>query len=614
MNNIRATLAIVWRIAAPYFRSEDKIAGRTLLVAVIAIELSLVAIDVLVNQWYNRFYNDLQERNWNGFVTEIGIFIALATTSVVLSIYQLYLNQWLQIRWRNWMTRRYLGRWLHEANHYRMQLRGDAADNPDQRIAEDVRMFVEQTLGITIGLLSSIVSLASFVVILWGLSAAAPLTILGRDFTIPGYLVWGALIYAIFGTALTHWIGSPLVNLSFEQQRFEADFRFSLVRVRENSEQVALLRGEDAERERLSDRFGRVVHNWYQIMSRTKRLTAFTASYTQAAVVFPFILTAPAYFADKIQLGGMLQTASAFGSVQKALSFFVSAYRTLADWRSVVARLDGFEMSLDSASTLSASAPAINIVEAAGSDAIDIAHLLVKLPNGTPQVSTDGFSIRANERTLVTGPSVAGKSTLFRAIAGIWPFGSGSIAIPPHATLMMLPQRPYFPIGSLKAAILYPAAADAFDAERVGDALTAVGLARLTPRLDEEAHWNRILSLGEQQRLGLARAVLHAPQFLFLDEATASLDEPSEAELYRLLREKLPETTIVSIGHRSTLDALHERRVALVQGGDQFTLQDRGEAPAQDVRASAKAGAVKAGAGAVKAGGTAGGARRKQTE
>ena len=316
MKKIRATLSIVWRIAIPYFRSEDRFAGRLLLASVIAIELSLVAIDVVLNQWYNRFYNHLQERNWDGFVWEIGFFMAIASLAVALSIYQLYLNQWLQIRWRRWMTSRYLGRWLHEANHYRMQLTGDAADNPDQRIADDVRQFIEQTLGIGVGLLSAIVTLASFVVILWGLSNAAPLHLLGRDWEIPGYLVWAALIYAVFGTALTQWIGSPLVNLSFEQQRFEADFRFSLVRVRENSEQIALLHGEAAERERLSERFGRIVQNWHQIMSRTKRLTSFTASYSQAAVIFPFVLAAPAYFAGKFQLGGLMQTAQAFGQVQ----------------------------------------------------------------------------------------------------------------------------------------------------------------------------------------------------------------------------------------------------------------------------------------------------------
>jgi putative ATP-binding cassette transporter len=577
VNNIRSTLATVWRIAAPYFRSEDKWAGRVLLAAVIAIELSLVGINVLLNEWNNRFYNALQEKNWEIFVRQIGIFCVLATFYIALSVYQLYLNQWLQIRWRRWMTRRYLGEWLHDANHYRMQLQGDAADNPDQRISDDVKLFVDQTLSLGVGLLSSVVTLASFVIILWGLSAASPLTISGHEFAIPGYLVWGALIYAVFGTALTQWIGSPLVNLSFEQQRFEADFRFNLVRVRENSEQIALLRGEGAERQRLSERFGRVIDNWYSIMSRTKRLTAFTASYSQAAVIFPYILVAPAYFGNKIQLGGMMQTASAFSSVQQSLSFFVSIYRSLAEWRAVVARLSGFEMSIGSAATQATRPDSIDVVPSKGTDGIDLEQLLVRLPNGTPLVSADGFTIRAHERILVTGPSGAGKSTLFRAIAGIWPFGVGSIAVPANTKLMMLPQRPYFPVGSLQAAIVYPAETGAFSADRVKDVLISVGLPRLASRLEEEAHWNRMLSLGEQQRLGLARALLHSPQFLFLDEATASLDEPSEAALYRLLQQKLPATTIVSIGHRSTLEAFHQRNVVLTAEGDRFTLQSQRE-------------------------------------
>jgi vitamin B12/bleomycin/antimicrobial peptide transport system ATP-binding/permease protein len=580
VNNIRSTLATVWRIAMPYFRSEDKRAGLTLLFSVIAIELALVGNSVLFNQWRNRFYNALQEKDWDGFVREIIIFSVLAAVLVVLQVYSLYLNQWLQIRWRNWMTKKYLGEWLHDANHYRMQLLGDAADNPDQRITDDVKMFVTSTLTLGVGLLSSIVTLASFVIILWGLSAAAPLHLFGSDFSIPGYLVWGALIYAIFGTVLTQWIGSPLVHLDFQQQRYEADFRFSLVRVRENSEQIALLKGEPAERERLSERFSRVVGNWYAIMSRTKRLTAFTQSFGQAAVIFPVILAAPAYFANKILLGALTQTMEAFGNVQQALSFFVDAYRSLAEWRAVVARLDGFEKAISGASALVTSPDSIGKLSAPGSD-IGLPELLICLPNGTPMVSANNFSIHAGERTLVTGPSGAGKSTLFRAIAGIWPFGKGSIAIPANASLMMLPQKPYFPIGPLHAAIAYPGEADAFPAARIGEVLALVGLPKLASRLQEEAHWNRMLSLGEQQRLGLARALLLKPQYLFLDEATASLDEASEAVLYRLIEEKLPATTIVSIGHRSTLEAFHQRQIVLNRDGDHFALQNRSEPSAR---------------------------------
>ncbi|MGY8680220.1 ABC transporter ATP-binding protein/permease [Bradyrhizobium sp. UFLA05-153] len=580
MKNIRATLATVWRIAMPYFRSEDKWAGRGLLAAVIAIELALVAIDVLVNQWQNRFYSALQAYDLDTFVREIWIFIGLASAFVALAVYQLYLNQWLQIRWRQWLTRHYLGEWLEGATHYRMQLKGDAADNPDQRITEDVKTFVEQTLSIGIGLLSSIVTLFSFVIILWGLSNAAPLHISGLDFAIPGYLVWGALVYAILGTALTHWIGMPLVNLNFEQQRYEADFRFNLVRVRENSEQIALLKGESAERGRLLHRFGFVVGNWYAIMSRTKRLTAFTASYQQAAVIFPYVLVAPAYFAKKIQLGDMMQTGSAFSSVQRALSFFVTTYRSLAEWRAVVARLDGFEMSVSSAAHLPVHEPTIGVTPSTGSEAIALEQLLVKLPNGKPLVAANAFAIQHPERVLVTGPSGSGKSTLFRAIAGIWPFGTGKIAIPGKSSLMMLPQRPYFPIGPLGDAVIYPAEHGTIAPDKIKEALRAVGMPRLSEQLDEEAHWNRTLSLGEQQRLGVARALLHAPDYLFLDEATASLDEPSEALLYRLMEERLPSTTIVSIGHRSTLDAFHTRNVRLVQDGEIHVLGGAG-APAR---------------------------------
>ncbi len=572
MNGIGSTIAAVWRISAPYFRSSDKWAGGGLLAAVIALELASVAITVLLNSWNNRFYNALQERNWDNFVYEISYFTVLAMIYIAIAVYQLYLNQWLQIRWRSWMTTRYLTDWLDHANHYRMQLQGDAADNPDQRITDDVKLYVDRTLNIAIGVLSSVVTLFSFIVILWELSNAAPMHMFGRDIDFPGYMVWGALIYSALGTWPTHVIGWPLVGLDFRQQKYEADFRFNLVRVRENSEQIALMHGEGAERERLLTRFGNVIENWLGIMSRTKKVTAFTSTYAQASVIFPYVLVAPAYFAEKIQLGGMMQTASAFGSVQGALSFFITVYRQLAEWQAVVARLDGFEAGIKHAQSLAADPSMIRVVTRPAADAIVASNLAVRLPNGDALLNVTNLKLRKDERTLVTGPSGAGKSTLFRVIAGIWPFGNGAIEIPEGATLMTLPQRPYFPVGTLSSAISYPAKDGTFSPERLREVLGQVGLAALTTKLDAEGHWNRTLSLGEQQRLGIARALLQAPQYLFLDEATASLDEPSEAMLYRLIAEKLPATTVISIGHRSTLEAFNQRQIAFVRSGDLFTI------------------------------------------
>ena len=582
MSRLLSTLAIIWRLARPYFFAEDRWAGRALLGAVITIELSVVAINVMLNQWNNRFYNALQERNWDAFISELGFFCILATIYIVLAVYQLYLNQWLQIRWRRWMTQHYLDHWLAGANHYRMQLLGDAADNPDQRIAEDINLFIDRTLTITVGLLSAIVTLFSFVVILWTLSAAAPLHLFGASFAIPGYLVWAALLYAAVGTTLTHLIGWPLISLNFRQQRFEADFRFNLVRVRENSEQIALLGGETAERERLLDRFGYVVGNFLLIMQRTKQLTFLTSGYTQISIVFPFIVISPAYFAGAVQLGGLMQTASAFTSVQKALSFFVEAYRALAEWRAVIARLDGFNIAAERARAAATATPAIVVSAREGRDRVEIDDLLVRLPQGTALIAANDIAIAAGERVLLTGPSGAGKSTLLRAIAGTWPFGAGTIRVPKGAKLMALPQRPYFPIGTLAAAVTYPDEPGTFGTEALAEIITAVGLPALVGRLTEEAHWNRMLSLGEQQRLGIARAILQAPDYLFLDEATASLDEAAEAALYRLLNTRLKRTTIVSIGHRSTLAAFHRRGLVLERDGELSRLREAALEPAAE--------------------------------
>ena len=574
MKSLASTVATIWQLSIPYFRSEDRWPGRILLASVIAIELSLVALQVILNQWYNRFYNTLQDHDWNAFVSAILFFCVIAAIYTVLAVYQLYLNQWLQIRWRRWMTQTYLRQWLHSANHYRMQLLGDTADNPDQRIADDLQMFVQYTLTIGIGLLSSIVTLCSFVVILWTLSAQAPLTLFGASFDIPGYLVWAALIYAVIGTLLTHLIGWRLIPLNFQQQRFEADFRFNLVRTRENAEQIAALGGEAAERERHLNRFGFVVANWLALMQRQKQLTFFTQSYSQASVIFPYIMVSPAYFSGAMQLGGLMQTASAFNSVQNALSYFITAYRQIAEWRAVIARLTGFEEAIAAGQAAAVTPPAVEVVRRGRGAVFAVDRLNVQLPGGEPIVAAEHIAFPAGERVLVTGPSGSGKSTLFRVIAGIWPFGSGRVMVPQGAKVMLVPQRPYFPLATLATAVGFPAEAGTFDDARVAEALVAVGLPQMVGRLGEEAHWNRMLSQGEQQRLAIARALLHAPDYLFLDEATAALDEAAEAALYRLLQDRLKGTTIISIGHRSTLSAFHGRRVELVADQALFRVRE----------------------------------------
>lgn len=557
MANFSTTAKNFTRIAVPYYRSKDRWAGRALLIAVIALQLFQVWLNVRFNAWYNTFYTALQNKDWDTFIWQLGVFSLLAAFFIVTAVYQLYLQQWLQIRWRYWLTHAYLGRWLGQGTHYRMRLKGDQADNPDQRIADDIRMFINSTLDIGIALLGSIVTLVSFVVILWNLSAATPLMIGTESYNVPGYLVWAALIYAIIGTWITHLVGRPLVKLNFDQQRYEADFRFSLVRLRENAEEVTLLSGEKAEEERLTQRFGNVVRNWYGIMQRTKRLTFLTAGYSQVAIIFPFLVVSPVYFFGAMTLGGLMQVASAFGQVQSSLSFFVTAYTNIADWKAVLDRLAGFEASIDWAEGLDKTGPRVEFSD--GANTLSADALAVGLPNGQEIVRVKDFSIESGERVLVTGPSGSGKTSLFRALGGAWPFGDGAIRVPTGANVLVLPQRPYLPLGTLRGALAYPGPDDAFTPEEIEDVLKAVGLSALRGDLDTTAYWNDKLSGGEKQRLSIARALLQKPDWLFLDEATSALDEPAETALYRLLLAKLPDAAIVSIGHRASLVQFHGR-------------------------------------------------------
>jgi putative ATP-binding cassette transporter len=562
MANFKSTVKEFTHIALPYYRSEDRWAGRVLLTTVIALQLFQVWLNVRFNAWYNTFYTALQDKDWNTFIWQLGVFTVLAVFFIISAVYQVYLQQWLQIRWRNWLTKRYLGRWLAQGTHYRMRLKGDQADNPDQRIADDIRDFVDSTLNIGIALLGSIVTLISFVVILWTLSSSTPLMIGSRSFYIPGYLVWAALLYAILGTWVTHLVGKPLIKLNFDQQRYEADFRFSLVRLRENAEEVTLLAGEPAEEERLRDRFSWVIRNWYDIMNRRKRLTFLTAGYSQVALIFPFLVVSPIYFFGALTLGGLMQIVSAFGQVQGALSFFVTAYTSIADWKAVLNRLAGFEASMAWAQGLDKTAPRLEFATDGGK-ALLVDDLAVSLPNGQEIVRLSGLSISPGEHILVTGPSGAGKTSLFRALGGVWPFGSGSIRVPQGASVLVLPQRPYLPLGTLRGALAYPGPQDAFTPDEIEEVLDAVGLAQLRGELDVTAYWADKLSGGEQQRMSIARALLQKPQWLFLDEATSALDEKSEGELYRLLVARLPGTAIVSIGHRASLTQFHDRFFAL---------------------------------------------------
>jgi putative ATP-binding cassette transporter len=573
------------RIAIPYFRSEDGGPGKVLLIAVIALQLFQVWLNVRFNTWYKAFYDALQNKDWDSFIWQLGVYSLLAAFFIVSAVYQIYLQQWLQIRWRRWLTDRYLGRWLGEGTHYRMRLKGDTADNPDQRIADDIKQFINNTLDIGISLLGSIVTLVSFVVILWNLSSSFPLVIGAQSFRIPGYLVWAALIYATIGTWVTHLVGRPLIKLNFDQQRYEADFRFSLVRLRENAEEVTLLAGEPAEEDRLLDRFGRVVGNWYGIMQRTKRLTFLTAGYNQVAVIFPFIVVSPLYFAGAMMLGGLMQIAQAFGQVQSALSFFVKAYSDIADWKAVLNRLAGFDASIDWAQSLDEAAPRVEHVSDGVATYLHADDLVVSLPNGQEIVRASDLRIGPTERVLVTGPSGSGKTSLFRALGGVWPFGSGSIRIPHGANVLVLPQKPYLPLGTLRGALSYPGPQDAFSVEEIEEVLNAVGLQHLRDGLDETAYWSDRLSVGEQQRLSIARALLQRPDWLFLDEATSALDEQSEAMLYRLLLKRLPDAAIVSTAHRSSLVVFHDRFLELTPdaaGGHRIAPVSRGDAARAD--------------------------------
>lgn len=556
----KAFLRDLWALTRPYWFSDERWSARGLLAVIVGLSLGLVYLEVLFNRWQNDFYNALQNKDMTAFYELLLYFSFLAALFIAAAVYQSYLNQMLQIRWRRWLTEKYFAEWIGNRTYYRMQLTDTGTDNPDQRISEDLAQFVDRTLNLTLGLMSAVVTLLSFVTILWGLSGALEFTLGGTPIKIEGYMVWVALVYAVVGTWLAHVIGRPLIALNFNQQKREANFRFSLVRFRENAESIAIYHGENDEIRSLRGRFLDVVNNWWAIMLRTKKLNWFRNGYGQIAIIFPYVVAAPRYFSGQFQLGGLMQTASAFGQVQGSLSWFVTAYTQLADWKATVDRLTGFLAATERTRVAAQESP--GIAAAIEGTELRAERLKLDLPDGRPLIAPFDATVRRGEKVLVTGASGSGKTTLFRGFAGIWPFGGGTLN-KPAARLLFLPQKPYLTIGTLREQLSYPSAPAAFDDAAYARVLADCGLPQLAARLDEERHWAQQLSPGEQQRVAFARALLNRPDWLFLDEATSSLDEASEARLYGLLHERLAHTTVISIGHRPTLTAFHDRRLKI---------------------------------------------------
>ncbi len=549
-----------WRLIKPYWVSSEWKVAWALLVTIIAINLCVVWINVRLNKWNAEFYNALQSKDVHDFPNLLMQFSALAFAFIILAVYGRYLRQLLGFRWRQWLTERFLGEWLGDRAFYRIE-RDRLADNPDQRITDDLQSFATTTLALSLDLLSTVVTLVSFITILWSLAGALAFSLGGTPIEIPGYMVWAAALYAVGGSLVIQKVGHPLVSINYQQQRVEADFRFGLIRVRENAEQIAFYDGEATENRNAQSLFVRIRDNWWRVMKYTKRLTFVLSFYGQIAIIFPLVVAAPRYFAGAFSFGVLMQISSAFGTVSDSFSWFINSYSTLVEWRATVNRLREFKRVMRASHLKESVSPAtehgginLHYVDA---ERLSTSSLKLALPNGDALANIGTVTIEPGSRWLVRGKSGSGKSTFMSALAGLWPFGDGAIDAPVGAHMMFVPQTSYLPIGTLKAALTYPAAADAFSDDACREALRACHLEGYASRLDETGHWTRILSPGEQQRLAGARVLLHKPDFLFLDEATSALDPDNEARLYHLFNERLPKAAIVSIAHRESLEAFH---------------------------------------------------------
>jgi len=534
--------------------------ARGLLAVIVGLSVLIVYMSKLINSWNARFFNALQEKNAEAFWAELLYWVVLVALFIVAFVYRLWLTQLLTIRWRRWLSEVYFRDWLADRTYYRMELTGQGTDNPEQRIEQDCATFCQQTLSISLGLLLQVMTLVTFAAVLWNLSGAFVLPIFG-GITIPGYMMWAAVAYALVGSVATYLIGRPLVRVNFELERFNADFRYRMVRIRENAESIALYRGEHDEERRLRSAFARIFETWWSLMTYTKRLAWLTSFYGQAASIFPIIVAAPQYFAGKIQLGVLTQTADAFGQVQGALSWFVDTYATLAAWKAGVDRLTTFSEAMVRAKKAAQESDFQRSPQSTPELALQ--DVDVRLPNGSMLLEDVDVTIQQGDTLLLRGPSGSGKTTLFRVLAGLWPFGRGRIGLPKDARVLFLPQKPYLPTGTLREVLSYPETPDHYTEEACREVLETCMLGHLVPRLGEPANWSLVLSGGEQQRVAFARALLYRPNWLFLDEASSALDEPTERRMYELLAERLPDAAVISVAHRPTVAAFHKRQLVI---------------------------------------------------
>ncbi|MEE4410999.1 MULTISPECIES: ABC transporter ATP-binding protein/permease [unclassified Serratia (in: enterobacteria)] len=552
MNSPPTQKRAVWQLIKPFWVSEEKWRAWSMLITIVALSLGLVYISVQINQWNQVFYDALQNKNYPVFKAQLWRFTYLALIFIVLAVYKIYLTQGLQMRWRRWMTEKFMGKWLaHQAYYHTEQQQ--IVDNPDQRIAEDLNVLTQYTLSLSLGLLSSLVTLFSFITILWHVSGPMTFMISRHTITVPGYMLWFALLYAGLGSLLIWWVGKPLVRLGFNQERYEANFRFGLIRIRENNDAIALYHGEPREAQQLGGRFETLRANWWSIMRITRRLNIASNFYSQFAIVFPLLVAAPRYFSGAIQMGGMMQIASAFGEVQGALSWFIDAFSDLATWKACVNRLAGFNAAVDQVHHQQRGIQ----LRPESTQPLILDHLSLQLPNGQSLLNASSMTLKRGERVLVVGPSGCGKSTLLRAIAGIWPYGSGAIGLDTACRALFLPQCSYIPIGTLREALSYPHLAADYSDEQLLKVLENCRLKHLQRWLDTGANWSHRLSPGEQQRLAFARAILTRPDILFLDEATSALDDETEQLMYCLLVDELPQVTLVSVAHRNSVAKYH---------------------------------------------------------